>query len=594
MMTTIPDRPSADNVRIHVEHITSQIPYRAAGSENGRRMAEYSRDALKQVGISNAEVQELPAIVSFPEHADFEVRSPSASKIEANTLGHSTLTSDEGVGGELVYVGSGAFSDYEGLDVRGKIILTELSYAPARHEKQRIAALKGAIGAVMMNWGHPENEAVPFGSVKPVWGNPTPDNYDAEMPSIPCIGIARNAGLELKQLCENGRVDVWFRTYVDNGWRPVQITVGEVAAPQESPEFEDFVLVGGHQDSWPGEQATDNAAGSACLIELARLIEKNRKHLRRGAVFGFWTAHETGTMAGSAWFADRNWDRLRNNAVAYLQIDQPACVGTTTRWATASNAELKSFHQRIEAQKLGGREAIWERAVKNGDSSFFGMGIPMFHGEGSFTEQELKDTALASLGWWHHSVHNTMDKLDWDWMQTHMDIYAAYLWELCTAPILPFQYKDVATQIIDRLNELAPAGKSVGLDAVLQHAGVFATTISKLDATAARHREAFASGQGDEDAARLINSCFKRLSRLLVPLQSTAVGTYGHDPYGYTPQTSMIPCLYDVPQLAKLDDGEDRWMLETGLVRARNRVADTLTDSMHLIDNLHSQLGQSK
>ncbi|MGO4835735.1 M28 family peptidase, partial [Rhizobiaceae sp. 2RAB30] len=318
----------------------------------------------------------------------------------------------------MIYVGSGAFSDYEGIDVRGKIILTELSYAPARHEKQRIAALKGAIGAVMMNWGHPENEAVPFGSVKPVWGNPTPQNYEAEMPSIPCIGIARVAGLELKRLCAEGSVEVWFKTYVDNGWYPVQITVGEVAAPEASPEFEDFVLVGGHQDSWPGEQATDNAAGSACLIELARIINANRQHLRRGAVFGFWTAHETGTMAGSAWFADRNWDRLRANAVAYLQIDQPACAGTTTRWETASNAELKSFHQRIEKQLLGGREAVWERAVKNGDSSFFGMGIPMFHGEGSFTEQELKDTALASLGWWHHSVHNTLDKLDWGWMQT--------------------------------------------------------------------------------------------------------------------------------------------------------------------------------
>ncbi len=583
------DKPSSDNVRAHVERIT-KIPYRAAGSENGRKMAEYSRDALHGVGVTNAEIHELPAIVSFPEHADFTVRSPAEYSIEANTLGHSTLTPGEGVGGELIYVGSGAFSDYEGIDVRGKIILTELSYAPARHEKQRIAALKGAIGAVMMNWGHPENEAVPFGSVKPVWGNPTPQNYEAEMPSIPCIGIARVAGLELKRLCAEGSVEVWFKTYVDNGWYPVQITVGEVAAPEASPEFEDFVLVGGHQDSWPGEQATDNAAGSACLIELARIINANRQHLRRGAVFGFWTAHETGTMAGSAWFADRNWDRLRANAVAYLQIDQPACAGTTTRWETASNAELKSFHQRIEKQLLGGREAVWERAVKNGDSSFFGMGIPMFHGEGSFTEQELKDTALASLGWWHHSVHNTLDKLDWGWMQTHIEIYAAYLWELCTAPILPFRYQDVAGQIIDRLTQLAPAGASVGLDSALRQAKVFATGTERLDATAECHRKAFAEGKGNEEAARLINSCFKRLSRLLVPLQSTAIGTYGHDPYGYTPQTTMIPCLYDVPKLATLKDGEDRWMLETGLVRSRNRVADTLSDSLRLIEDLHARL----
>ena len=80
----------------------------------------------------------------------------------------------------------------------------------------------------------------------------------------------------------------------------------------------------------------------------------------------------------------------------------------------------------------------------------------------------------------------------------------------------------------------------------------------------------------------------KRLSRLLVPLQSTAIGTYGQDPYGYTPQGTMIPCLYDVPQLPKLADGEARWMLETKLVRDRNRVADALSDSIAIIDDLCS------
>ncbi|MEI4473935.1 M28 family peptidase [Frigidibacter sp. MR17.24] len=575
-----------------MEAITTTIPSRAAGSENGRRMAEYSRDALIRVGVAGAEVQDLPAIVSFPDHADFIVRGAQDLRVQANTLGHSLQTLPEGIEGELVYVGSGAFADYEGKDVRGKIILTELSYAPARHEKQRIAALMGAAGAVMMNWGHPENEAVPFGSVKPAWGTPTPDTFRDEMPTIPCIGISRVAGLKLKDDCAAGPVQVWFRTHVENGWRPVQITVGEVKAPEASPEFEDFVLVGGHQDSWPGAQATDNAAGSACTIELARIVAESRADLRRGAVFGFWTAHETGTMAGSAWFADRNWDRLRENAVAYLQIDQPACVNTLGHWATASNAELRKFHSRIEAQHLKGIPAVWERAVKNGDSSFFGLGIPMFHGEGTISEEEMARTAMASLGWWHHSVHNTMDKLDWDWMQVHVDIYAAWLIELLTAPVLPFSHVEVARQIIERLEQLAAPGAAVGLDGALSKARQFAAAAERLDVLADRVRVGFDAGQGDEDAARLVNRAFKRLSRLLVPLQSTVKGTYGQDPYGYTPQTTMIPCLYDIPHLATLPEAEERWMLETALRRARNRVADTMTDSIALIDDLHRQMGR--
>lgn len=579
----------AANVRAHVERIVSDIPHRAAGSENGRRMAEYSAAAMREAGVAKTVVHELPAIVSFPEHAEFRVDAPVEIGIQANTLGHSLLTMPEGLSGELVYVGSGAFEDYEGKDVRGKIILTELSYSPARHEKQRIAALEGAIGAVMMNWGHDGNEAVPFGSVKPVWGNPTPDNVGTEMPTIPCIGIARTAGLKLKAMCAEGPVRVWFRTHVENGWRPVQITVGEIES-EDSPEPGDFVLVGGHQDSWPGEAATDNAAGNACVIELARVINEHRGELRRGLVCGFWTAHETGTMAGSSWYADRHWDKLRDHAVAYLQIDQPACVGTSTRWGTSSNAELKTFHQAIERELLDGRDYYWRRAAKNGDSSFFGLGIPMFHGEGSFTEKELKETALATLGWWHHSIENRLDKLDWEWMQVHLRLYAAYLWELCTAPVLPFSYVPVAEQVLERLRELQAAGSSVGLDGALARADDFAAAAARLDDQTAAWRKRFVDRQGDEDAACRLNRSMKRLSRILVPLQSTAKGTYGHDPYGFTPQTTMIPCLYDVPKLEGMADGEERWMLETKLVRERNRVVDGLADAVSVIDDTLSSI----
>lgn len=586
--TQVIEEISAKNVRAHVKKIVREIPHRAAGSENGRRMAEYSRNAMLEVGVTDAVIHELPAIVSFPEHAEFRVQSPAEIAIQANTLGHSLDTMPEGLSGELVYVGSGTFADYEGKDVRGKIVLTELSYSPARHEKQRIAGLKGTIGAIMMNWGPSDNEAVPFGSVKPVWGNPTPENCKDEMPTIPCIGIARVAGLKLKDMCAAGSVRVWFRTHVVNGWRPVQITVAELPAVN-SPEPGDFIMLGGHQDSWPGEAATDNAAGNSCMIELARVFKQHQDKLRRGLLFGFWTAHETGTMAGSAWFADRYWDKLRDHACAYLQIDQPACIGTTI-WHTTSNAELKSFHQHEERQLLPGREISWKRVAKSGDASFIGVGIPMFQGEGAYTESELKATALATRGWWHHSIECTIDKLDWDFMQPHMRVYAAYLWELCTAPVLPFTYTPVAEQIVTRLQELERAGASVGLDGVLARARDFGKAAQRLDDAAANARAAFEAGKGNEDTARLLNRAMKRISRLLVPLMSSAIGKYGHDPYGYTPQTTMIPGLYDVARLPKLDNGEERWMLETKAVRDRNRVSDTLSDAIAIIDDALAQL----
>jgi hypothetical protein len=352
---------------------------------------------------------------------------------------------------------------------------------------------------------------------------------------------------------------------------------------------DDFVVVGGHQDSWFGPQATDNAAGNACIIELARVFNRHRDKLRRGLICGFWTGHETGTMVGSSWYVDRNWDRLRRHAVAYLQIDQPACAGTS-RWSASSNIELRRFHQATEQRLLGNRPILWRRAVKNGDASFFGLGVPMLGAQGTFTAEELKQTALANLGWWHHSIDNTIDKLDFDFMQTHLEVYAAYLWELCTAPVLPFEFVGVADEFIARLDQLG--ADALGLDGALARARAFRAAAERLDAQAQACHARYAAGEATDDAAAdILNDCMKRLSRTLVPLASTAAGTYGHDPYGFTPQGTMIPSLFDVPRHAAMADGEERWMLETALVRARNRVCDALEDCCGLVDATLARLG---
>jgi hypothetical protein len=281
---------------------------------------------------------------------------------------------------------------------------------------------------------------------------------------------------------------------------------------------------------------------------------------------------------------------LRDHAVAYLQIDQPACVGTT-RWSANSNAEMKRFHQSIEKGMLGNRPYAWRRAVKTGDSSFFGLGVPMLAARGAYTEEELKASALANLGWWHHSVENTVDKLDFAYLGVHLQMFAAYLWELCTAIVLPFEFVGVADQFIERLEQLQAEAGAVGLDGAVARARDFKAAAERLDKVAEQWRARYASSKTkDEGPAGILNECMKRLSRTLVPLASTSKGTYGHDPYGDTPQGTMIPSLYDVPRFARMNDGEERWMMETHLTRARNRVTDALGDCCRLIDETLGRL----
>ncbi len=577
---------SVDNAWDHIEHITEQIPTRLAGSENSRRMAEYAYETFGKAGLSS-QMHEFPGLVSFPEPAVVRVLSPNEYEIVANTLGHSAST--DGVQAELIYVGSGAESDYEGKDVRGKITLSELSYSPARHEKAFIAWKKGSIAQIMMNWGDEANEAVPFGSMKSAWGNPTPETLETEMPDLPCIGIARTEGLRLKQLCQQGTVRVWLNAKADNGWKPLTMTSAEFGAQRDRQ----FMMIGGHMDSWFGPQATDNAAGDACIMELARVFRQHEDELRRGLVAGLWMGHETGTMISSSRFADVNWDRLRQSCVAYLQIDQPAIINSSV-WNLHSTDDIQAYATRTAREMLGDMPIRWHRQQKNGDSSFFGVGLACIAGEMSYTDEEIQRTALATLGWWHHSLHNTIDKLDKDRLAMHLRVYANWMWGLLTSPILPNEYSPLANRFVDRLGEFAGYEMpDIDMQSAVERAREFQGLAERLDEQSDAWRRRISGNPTDaERAADLLNHAKIELSRTLVPIASTAVGPYGQDRYGHAWQTQMIPSLVPYPQVAGYDRQSEQFQTWwVAMIRARNRVVDALERANEVVSTALEELG---
>lgn len=86
------------------------------------------------------------------------------------------------------------------------------------------------------------------------------------------------------------------------------------------------------------------------------------------------------------------------------------------------------------------------------------------------------------MGWWHHSMECTIDKVDFRWMQNHLRVYAAWLWDLCTAAILPFDFCVVAQQFATRLEEFGskPCAAVLGLDEVAQRARALDASIMRL------------------------------------------------------------------------------------------------------------------
>jgi hypothetical protein len=565
-------RIDARRLRGHVEHIAGSFPYRLAGTEAARAVAEYSAQGLEEAGVPSR-VVEFEAFVSFPRSGRLTLNGSNLVEFAAQTCAHSAPTTADGLSAPIIDVGGGTYDDLRKRDVRGKILLSDLAKAPARPEKQRLAAEAGALACVTINWGTPQGTELPFGSVKPVWGNPVPTTSSSDMGALPCIGVSRADGLRLQALLNEGACTATLHVDVDNRWSPVHYTLGDIDGLTP-----DFVIAGGHQDSWVGPAATDNATGTACLLELARIFAAERGALRRGLKLGLWAGHETGTMASSAHFVDHHWDELRAHAAAYLQIDQPACAGTW-RWGSHSTTELRRLQQGVEAAVLGDRPRTWRRSTKIGDASFFGLGVPMLAGIAGYTAEELAATGNALFGWWHHTTENTLDKVNWDDLRVHAEVYAAYLWELCSVPVLPLDFVAVADVLIKRLQELSGCGEPFGIAPLIAQAQQLRECVTRVDTVVhAFNRRCSEVREVDEEEARRLNALVRRLSRHLLPVESTAIGPYGHDPYGLTAQSTVLPALFELPALAALPPGEESHRrLRTQLLRNRNRISDSLT-----------------
>jgi hypothetical protein len=250
----------------------------------------------------------------------------------------------------------------------------------------------------------------------------------------------------------------------------------------------------------------------------------------------------------------------------------------TSVWQVHSTDDIQSYAMEVAGQVLGGMPLRWHRQQKNGDSSFFGVGLSCIAGEMGFTDEEIQASALATLGWWHHSIHNTLDKVDKERLALSLRVYATWVWGLLTRPLLPYDYRPLAGRFAERLSALAALEvPDIDMAAVADLARDFEGLADELE----RQRAAFAtraeSGADVAAEAELLNAAMLQLSRILVPVASTAVGPYGQDRYGHVWQTQMIPALVPYPQLAAYArDSEAFQTWWVAQIRARNRVADAL------------------
>jgi hypothetical protein len=533
---------------------------RLSGSRDERDAAAYVEDRLRSFGFTARTIVH-DAYISLPRAASLRVTAPEARELECIT--HSMgLSTSRPIDAELVYAGKGTPEEYAKAGAAGKTALVEGRATPAH----AVAATRaGVLGIVCISGRHAHEMCC-----SPVWGNPSASTKDA-LPRVYLLSVRKADGEALRALCGRGRVQIRFTAEVETGWTTTPIVVGDLAPGH--PDAEDtFVLFSGHLDGWY-LGAMDNGSANAAMLEVARVLAPLRPSFRRGLRLAFWSGHSHGRYSSSAWYADTHWAELSRRCVCHVNVDS---LGGIDADSFATNSMPETAPLGIWAVKeAAGAVLDAKRVGRNSDQSFLGAGIPSLLGSVSHQTD-------GSLGWWWHTPHDTLDKIDPVRLVRDTKIFVLAISRLLEDPVLPLDYAAASRDLKRNLDELQAAAPDFDLRPATAAA-------ARLEELCGRLQRAAAGVTGGAAAARRINACLRQVGRALIPAAYTSSGPFGHDS---ALETTFLPRLAGLRRLGALPaDSDEAKFLRVDLVRGRNAVTAAIQDACREVEACLEQLG---
>jgi hypothetical protein len=131
---------------------------------------------------------------------------------------------------------------------------------------------------------------------------------DAPM-GVPALTVAvEHYGRILRTL--EKKMPVTIEAEVRNSFTDDPMSFNVVAEIPGTDKADEIVMLGAHFDSWHGGTgATDNAAGSAVMMEAMRILKESGVRLRRTVRIGLWGGEEQGLLGSRAYVAQHFADR---------------------------------------------------------------------------------------------------------------------------------------------------------------------------------------------------------------------------------------------------------------------------------------------
>ena len=545
---------SRETMMRHLQEFAKRV--KLSGTKEELESFQYLQRCMDSYGF-RTELLSHDAYISLPGKARAEVDGQTVPCI---THSFSRPSPAGGLSAALVYLGDGSDQAFAAKDVRGKIVLVEGIANPAVSAR---AAAAGAVGQVHISPNENRYEMC----VSPVWGSPSHELLE-NLPKTVVCSLSNPDGSAIRdRLAKGEQPKIVLHAEVDTGWRKTPILVAEMMPPGAAADVP-YVLFSGHHDTWY-YGVMDNGSANTTMLEASRVLAQHCAQWRRGLRVCFWSGHSHGRYSGSAWYADEHWDDLERRCIVHVNVDSTGGIGADDMTASTVSSEMAAL-ARETVEAVTGQIHAGKRSSRSSDASFWGIGIPSMFGSLSMQPQGVEKMRNA-LGWWWHTPHDTIDKIDPANLVRDTDVFVRTLWRLLTDRVLPI---DQAAQVQTLLTALQDIGastrKPVSLSAVIEAA----ESLRGKAATARQRAEAGSDGDADR-----VNQAMLRVARALVPLDYTAGDRFAHDPALPHPAWPALEGLRGPDATT-----EDALFSAVAARRTRNRVLHALRQAHAALD----------
>lgn len=277
-------------VMAHLDHLVNRIGPRLTSSDNLTVACEWARDEFAAMGLSGARLEQWGEMeVGFNRGPWWgRITAPIEKELVFGTDAWSAGTKGPARGPVLL----SPKTEEELAAMRGKIRGAWVLGVPAALLTKVADAVdaEGGLGIVASTRDHLVQTS---GNMRVTWG---------KLPKTVVVRLRKDLYEEIRAMAEEGKaVEVEFD--VQNHFRKGPIPQFNVIADIVGTEKPDeFVVVGGHIDSWDGASGTtDNGTGTATTMEAARILAAIGARPRRTIRFMLWGGEEQGLLGSRAW-----------------------------------------------------------------------------------------------------------------------------------------------------------------------------------------------------------------------------------------------------------------------------------------------------